>query len=126
MPDFKYGADSEALAYSGARDYVRWCQESLLEMHRQVGDLALNGRGVAVRGLLVRHLVLPDGLAGSTKVIDFLAESVSPDTYLNIMDQYHPCFRAHEHRGLARRIFRHEVEEVIRYAQEKRMRRLLF
>jgi putative pyruvate formate lyase activating enzyme len=125
MPDFKYGTDAEALAYSGAREYVRWCQESLLEMHRQVGDLALNGRGVAVRGLLVRHLVLPGGLAGSTKVIDFLAESLSPDTCLNIMDQYRPSFRAHEHSGLARRVFRHEVEEVVRYAREKGMRRLL-
>jgi putative pyruvate formate lyase activating enzyme len=125
MPDFKYGSDEEALAYSGIRDYVRWCQESLLEMQRQTGSLAMDSRGVAVRGLLVRHLVLPGGLAGSTQVIDFLAAKISPDTYLNIMDQYHPCFRAHEHRKLGRRVFRHEVEEVIRYARERGMRRIL-
>jgi putative pyruvate formate lyase activating enzyme len=125
MPDFKYGSDAAAQAYSGVAGYVRWCQESLLEMQLQTGELALDSRGVAVRGLLVRHLVLPEGLAGSKAVIDFLAERVSRHTYLNIMDQYHPCFRAGEHRQLARRVFRHEVEEVVRYAREKGMDRLL-
>jgi putative pyruvate formate lyase activating enzyme len=126
MPDFKYGSDASAQAYSGVAEYVRWCQQSLLEMQRQAGDLALDSRGVAVRGLLVRHLVLPGGLAGSRTVIDFLAERISPHTYLNIMDQYRPCFRAGEHRQLARRVFRHEVEEVVSYAREKGMDRLLY
>jgi putative pyruvate formate lyase activating enzyme len=94
-------------------------------MHRQVGDLQIDGRGVAVRGLLVRHLVLPGGLAGSEKVIDFLAESVSPDTYLNIMDQYHPAYRAVAYRELARRPFRQEVQEVVDYARGRGMRRIL-
>jgi len=126
MPDFKYGSDEVALAYSGATEYVHWCRQSLVEMQRQTGELALDGRGVAVRGLLVRHLVLPEGLAGSRAVIDFLAERISRHTYLNIMDQYRPCFRAHEHRKLSRRVFRHEVEEVISYAREKGMDRLLY
>jgi putative pyruvate formate lyase activating enzyme len=126
MPDFKYGSDDAARSYSGVAGYVRWCQESLLEMQRQTGELAIDSRGVAVRGLLVRHLVLPGGLAGSQTVIDFLAERISPHTYLNIMDQYHPCFRAGEHRQLARRVFRQEVEEVVRYAREKGMDRLLY
>jgi len=126
MPDFKYGSDVSAQAYSGVTEYVRWCRESLLEMQRQTGELVLDGRGVAARGLLVRHLVLPDGLAGSQVVIDFLAERISRHTYLNIMDQYRPCFRAHDYRKLARRVFRHEVEEVVGYARKKGMDRLLY
>jgi putative pyruvate formate lyase activating enzyme len=125
MPDFKYGSDAEALAYSGARDYVRWCQESLLEMNRQVGDLEVDRRGVAVSGLLVRHLVLPHDLADSERVIDFLAERVSRHTYLNIMDQYRPCFRASEHRELSRRVFRQEVDAVVRYARSRGLTRIL-
>jgi len=124
MPDFKYGADAEAQRLSGAREYTRWCRESLREMHRQVGDLAVNDRGVAVSGLLVRHLVLPRGLAGSREVIDFLAEEISPDTFLNVMDQYHPAYRAAEVRELNRRVYRQEVEEVLAYARQKGLRRV--
>jgi putative pyruvate formate lyase activating enzyme len=93
-------------------------------MHRQVGDLAVSARDVAVSGLLVRHLVLPRGLAGSRQVIDFLAEEISRDTFLNIMDQYRPAWRAGELRELDRRVFRREVEEVREYAQARGLRRL--
>jgi putative pyruvate formate lyase activating enzyme len=125
MPDFKYGNDEAGLEYSGVGEYYTWCCRALLEMHRQVGDLQTNNRGVATRGLLVRHLVLPNRLADSRKVVDFLASSISRDTYLNIMDQYHPAFHASEHEPLRRRVFRQEVEEVVRYARERGMRRLL-
>ena len=124
MPDFKYGDSAAALRYSGVKDYVQWCQEALREMHRQVGDLAVDARGVARSGLLVRHLVLPGGLAGSREVIDFLAEQISRDTFLNIMDQYHPAHRAGEFPQLRRRVLRHEVEEVREYARARGMRRL--
>jgi putative pyruvate formate lyase activating enzyme len=124
MPDFKYGDSAQALRYSGVKDYVEWCQEALREMHRQVGDLAVDARGVARSGLLVRHLVLPGGLAGSREVIDFLAEQISRDTFLNIMDQYHPAHRAGEFPQLRRRVLRHEVEEVREYARARGMRRL--
>jgi len=103
---------------------VQCCQEALREMHRQVGDLAVDARGVARSGLLVRHLVLPGGLAGSREVIDFLAEQISRDTFLNIMDQYHPAHRAGEFPQLRRRVLRHEVEEVREYARARGMRRL--
>jgi putative pyruvate formate lyase activating enzyme len=122
MPDFKYGSDEAGERLSGVREYARWCRESLLEMHRQVGDLVVNARGVAVSGLLVRHLVLPEGLAGSRAVIDFLAEHVSRSTFLNVMDQYHPAHRASELRELRRRVFAQEVREVAEYARAKGLR----
>ena len=125
MPDFKYGNDEAGLKYSGVSEYSTWCRKALLEMHRQVGDLQTDQRGVATRGLLVRHLVLPNRIADSRKVIDFLASSVSGATYLNIMDQYHPAFHASEHQALRRRVFRQEVEEVVRYARERGMTRFI-
>jgi putative pyruvate formate lyase activating enzyme len=124
MPDFKYGTDAAGQRLSGVGGYARWCRESLREMHRQVGDLKMDGRGVAVSGLLVRHLVLPRGLAGSRQVIDFLAGEISPDTWLNLMDQYHPAWRAGELHELGRRVYRQEVEEVRDYALSRGMRRL--
>jgi putative pyruvate formate lyase activating enzyme len=125
MPDFKYGNDEAGLKYSGVNEYFTWCCKALLEMHRQVGDLQTDHQGVATRGLLVRHLVLPHRIADSTKVIDFLASSVSRGTYLNIMDQYHPAFHASEHEALRRRVFRQEVEEVVRYARDAGMTRFI-
>jgi putative pyruvate formate lyase activating enzyme len=94
MPDMKYsdGAVSERL--SGIRDYPERNRAAIKEMHRQVGDLQMDECGVARRGLLVRHLVLPDGLAGTADIARFLAEELSPDTYLNVMDQYRPAFKA--------------------------------
>ncbi|NVO65843.1 radical SAM protein [Methanofollis tationis] len=95
MPDAKYGRDDVALALSHAPEYTRHMKESIREMHRQVGDLAVED-GVAVRGLIVRHLVLPCGLAGSREVFRFIADEVSPDTYVNVMDQYYPAWHAAE------------------------------
>jgi putative pyruvate formate lyase activating enzyme len=73
-------------------------------MHRQVGDLVMDDNGIAERGLLVRHLVLPENAAGTDEVLAFLADVISPDTYVNIMDQYRPCYRADENPPLDRRI----------------------
>jgi putative pyruvate formate lyase activating enzyme len=125
MPDFKYGNNEAGQKYSGVGQYTTYCQESILEMHRQVGDLQMDGRGVATRGLLVRHLVLPGRIAGSEKVIDFIAAKVSRGTYLNIMDQYHPAFHASEYKELKRRVFRQEVEEVLQYARQRGLTRLV-
>jgi putative pyruvate formate lyase activating enzyme len=125
MPDCKYGNDETAERYSGVKEYVRWSREALREMHGQVGDLEIDERGVAIRGLLVRHLVLPGRLAGSKQVIDFIAGEISPNTALNIMDQYHPAYRAAEYRTLSRQVSRSEVGEVIAYARGKGLSRLL-
>ncbi|HPH48384.1 MAG TPA: radical SAM protein, partial [Methanothrix sp.] len=94
MPDAKYGQDGPALKYSGAPDYVERMKSALKEMHRQVGDLVLDEAGIARRGLLVRHLVLPEGLAGTAEVVRFISQEISEYTYLNVMAQYHPAYQA--------------------------------
>jgi putative pyruvate formate lyase activating enzyme len=94
MPDLKYGDETVGERLSGVGDYVVRNRAAVREMHRQVGDLRLDEHGTAVRGLLVRHLVLPDGLAGSAEVARFLAEEISTDTYINVMDQYRPAHQA--------------------------------
>jgi len=121
MPDMKYADASVATQLSQAPDYPSVNREAILEMHRQVGDLQVS-RGVAVRGLLVRHLVLPNGLAGSFESVDFLANHVSPSTAINVMDQYRPCFKAHADPRLNRRPLAEEVESVRRYAMDKGLR----
>jgi putative pyruvate formate lyase activating enzyme len=92
------------------------------EMHRQVGDLAMDHRGVAQHGLLVRHLVLPDGLAGTAEIVRFLRDEISPDCYLNVMDQYRPCYLAHQLPPLNRRITAQEYADALRMAAEAGLR----
>jgi len=123
LPDFKYADAMVARQCSGVGDYPAVAQAAIREMHRQVGDLAVDERGVARRGLLVRHLVLPGGLAGTEEVVRFLA-GISPDTYLNIMDQYRPCYRAHAHPLLARRPTVGELERALRLARAAGLWRL--
>ncbi len=94
MPDMKYGDPAIGQKYSKVPDYVRVNQEAIREMHRQVGDLSLDEQGIAQRGLLIRHLVLPGGLAGTEVVARFLAGEISTDTYINIMGQYRPEYKA--------------------------------
>ncbi len=91
MPDFKYWDPATAARLSKARDYPVVARAIIWEMHRQVGDLALDEHGVARRGLLVRHLVLPNGLAGTREIAEWLAREISPETYVNVMNQYHPA-----------------------------------
>ncbi len=122
MPDMKYADAGVARRYSGIRDYPAVNQAAVSEMHRQVGDLATDGRGVAQRGLLVRHLVLPEGLAGTAETIRFLRDQVSPDTYINVMAQYRPCYRASEHPPLDRGITSEEYAKAVRLAQEAGLR----
>ncbi len=108
MPDMKYGNGENARKYSSAPDYPQINQEGVLEMHRQVGDLRMDSRGIAQRGLLIRHLVLPNNIAGSETVLRFLAEKVSCRTYISLMSQYFPQYRAGEFPELNRRITRAE------------------
>ncbi len=123
MPDFKYADPEVARRCSGVEAYPQAAMAALREMHRQVGDLDTDAHGVARRGLLVRHLVLPDDLAGTAAVVGFLA-GLSRETYVNIMDQYRPCHRAHEHSPLARRPSRAEVDRAVRLAREAGLHRL--
>jgi putative pyruvate formate lyase activating enzyme len=102
MPDMKYGDSEPAHRYSHVRDYWEVNRAAVKEMHRQVGDLVLDRNGLARRGLLVRHLVLPGDLANTEQVLSFIAHEISPNAYVNLMDQYHPCYRAGEYPPLDR------------------------
>lgn len=124
MPDMKYGDSELAKHYSHTPDYVNANQVAVREMHRQVGDLRLSADGIAQRGLLVRHLVLPNGIAGTEKVMDFLAREVSPNTYVNIMDQYRPSYRAQEYPELNRMITAEEYRAALHAAAQAGLRRL--
>ena len=123
MPDMKYADAAVGLRYSKVADYPQVNQAAVKEMHRQVGDLAMDERNIAERGLLVRHLVLPEGLAGTAEIAAFLAEEVSRDTYINIMDQYRPCYRAGQLPPLDRRITREEYRAAVRQAKEAGLHR---
>ena len=116
-PDIKYGKSDPAKKYSNVPDYFERCKEAVREMRRQVGDLKVNEKGIAYRGLLIRHLVLPNNLAGSDRILEFLAE-LSKDCYVNIMAQYRPCGRAHEHEELSRRTTSNEYFRVVDYARK--------
>ena len=118
MPDFKFWDNEVAWRTCRAKDYRERACEALKEMHRQVGDLVMDESGLAVSGLLVRHLVLPNALAGTSEVMDFLAREVSPDTYVNVMDQYRPCGMIPEGGDLDRTITREEYEQAMRAARE--------
>jgi putative pyruvate formate lyase activating enzyme len=114
MPDMKYADPVLAQRYSKILDYPARNQAAVREMHRQVGDLTLDEDGIALRGLLVRHLVLPEGIAGTGEIARFLVEEISPNTYLNVMGQYRPAWRVVERNiaPLNRPVTRAEVEEA--------------
>jgi putative pyruvate formate lyase activating enzyme len=117
MPDVKYSDSENSKRYSNAPDYFERCRSAVKEMHSQVGDLKINEKGIAERGLLVRHLVLPNDIAGSEKVLRFIAE-ISENTYLNIMDQYTPLYKAYEYKELSRRPTMEEYTRVVDKAKE--------
>ena len=123
MPDIKYADAENARRYSRARDYVKVNRAAVKEMHRQVGDLVLDRNGVARRGLLVRHLVLPGDLAGTAEVASFLAADVSADTYVNLMDQYHPCYRADRYAPLDRPLSPEEYAQAFAEARRAGLHR---
>lgn len=118
MPDAKYSDEDPSFKYSQARDYWKVCQEALLEMHRQVGDLVMDDYGIAKRGLLIRHLVMPNGIAGSFEVLDFIAKRISIDSYVNIMEQYHPCYKAYNFKELSRTITQAEFNEALEFGKK--------
>lgn len=103
MPDMKFADSNVAQSYLKVKDYAEVNFAAVKEMYRQVGDLQLSEAGVARRGLLIRHLVLPENLGGTDRILEFLATEISPNTYLNLMDQYRPCYRANGYPPLNRR-----------------------
>lgn len=124
MPDMKYSDPELAKKYSHTPDYVSFNQAAVREMHAQVGDLRLNPDGVAERGLLVRHLVLPNGIAGTEQVMKFLAREISPHTYVNIMEQYSPAYRAGEFPELDRVTTAEEYKAALDIARKAGLHRI--
>jgi len=117
MPDFKYGLVECGKKYSNAPDYFEVCKMAIKEMYNQVGNLMVDRLGIAYRGLIVRHLVLPNNLESSKKIIEFIAKEISIDCYVNIMSQYRPLFKSNKFIEIARRITLIEFDEVINYAK---------
>jgi putative pyruvate formate lyase activating enzyme len=124
MPDFKFWNRESAKRYAKAPDYREVAQKAILEMHRQVGDLVMDDEGVAVKGLLVRHLVMPGGLEETREVLRFLACEVSVDTYVNVMDQYRPCGKAYQCEPIDRRLSSDEYQEALKMAEDAGLHRL--
>jgi putative pyruvate formate lyase activating enzyme len=124
MPDFKFWDPRVAESACRAGDYPEIARRALLEMHRQVGDLQIDEQGIARRGLLIRHLVLPGGLAGTREIMKFIAQNLSRDCYVNIMSQYRPCGRAAEVSGLNSNLKSAEYHLALQAAKEEGINRL--
>jgi putative pyruvate formate lyase activating enzyme len=124
MPDMKYSDRHVARTLSRIGNYPEVNRAAVREMHRQVGDLVLDEDGIAQRGLLIRHLVLPGGLAGTEETMKFIAEEISPETYVNLMAQYRPAFQAREHPPLDRPLTPAEYEAALDAARSAGLRRL--
>lgn len=125
LPDFKYWSGKMSAAYSsGAETYPEVTKKALLEMHRQVGAARPAANGLMRRGLMIRHLVMPNTVGGSKEVIDWIAANLPKDTYLNLMSQYRPAHRAHKHPAIARKLTRKEYQEAVRRAQQAKLTNL--
>ena len=124
MPDIKYLSPSDAKKYSDAEDYPQVIRTVMREMHRQVGDLEISPDGIAVRGLLVRHLVMPGSLDDTERITRFLAEEISKDTYVNIMAQYRPAYRASEYPPLDRPLSLSDWKKAVDIARRAGLHRL--
>ena len=124
MPDTKYSDEKIAEELSGINNYPAINQAALREMHRQVGDLQIDEDGIAIRGLLIRHLVLPHGLDGTKEIMKFIAEDISLNSYVNVMAQYHPCHKAFQIPQLARPLSKQEFLEAIELAERAGLNRL--
>ena len=124
MPDFKFWDGKIAELTCNAPDYPEVARNVLKEMHRQVGDLIVDDSGIARRGLLIRHLVLPHGLAGTREVMRFIATEISTNSYVNIMPQYRPCGRAHEIKELSRSLSQKDFTVALKEANEEGITRL--
>jgi putative pyruvate formate lyase activating enzyme len=125
MPDFKYWSPERSKLYLRTSKYPEAARAAIKEMHRQVGDLQINDKGLATRGLLIRHLVMPGGLEDTREIMRFLASELSPDTYVNLMPQYHPDGEVSASRfpELNRGVSSEEMAEAYRVAQEAGLHR---
>ncbi len=113
MPDMRYSREESSLCYSQAENYPEVNRAAIREMHRQVGVLVVDDDGIAIQGLLVRHLVLPNGISGSDEIFEFLANEISPDTFVSLMSQYFPANRAPSIKEISRRLKNSEFKEAV-------------
>ena len=124
MPDIKYSDEAVADRLSGISHYPELIRAAVKEMFRQVGDLELDNKGIAIKGLLVRHLVLPFNQAGTKAIVRYLAEEISKNTYINLMAQYRPCYRATKYPLLNRQLRPEEFQEALKWAREAGLHRI--
>jgi len=124
MPDFKFWEDKWSERFCKTPDYRKRARAAIKEMHRQVGDLLVDSDGIAVQGLLIRHLVMPNGVAGTDRVMDFVANEISLDTYVNVMDQYRPCGDADADDLINRRLTSEEFRRAVGAARDAGLSRL--
>ena len=118
LPDMRYADDKMSVKYSSAPDYPKYNQEALKEMHSQVGVAKTDNEGIIKKGLIIRHLVLPDNIAGTEQIMKFIAIELSKDTYISLMSQYFPYYKAAQHKEILRRITSEEYESA-KAAMEK-------
>jgi putative pyruvate formate lyase activating enzyme len=123
MPDFKFSRTDTASETCNAPDYFEVARQAIKEMHRQVGDLEMDEKGIAKRGLLIRHLVMPDDLAGTESIMEFLADEISKDTYVNIMDQYYPCGKVDRNSSYGKSLSSGEYRSAVHMAISKGLHR---
>jgi putative pyruvate formate lyase activating enzyme len=122
MPDFKYNLSERGVKYSGVKDYPKHAKNALKEMDRQVGGLKLDDMGIAYRGLLIRHLVMPGGLEDTKEILEFIKNELSPDCLVNLMDQYRPYHQAYKYKEIARPLKHQEYREMWFYAKRLGLR----
>lgn len=115
LPDLKYAQDELAFQYSGVKNYFEIATKAILEMHRQVGAPILNKQGMIQKGLMIRHLVLPNAISNSKKILKWLKENMPEDVYINVMAQYFPCHHAKEIETLNRKLTQEEYNEIEEY-----------
>ena len=115
LPDIKYSDNDNSFDYSRAEDYVRYSRAVILEMKRQVGNLIVDAHDIAIRGLIIRHLVLPNDIAGSKESLEFISREIGRETFLSIMSQYFPTHKAKENILLSNSLTEAEYERVIDY-----------
>jgi len=124
MPDFKFWDEAWSNRYCNAPDYREVAIAAIREMHRQVGELIINDDGVTIKGLLIRHLVMPRNIGGTEKILNFIANEISSNTYVNVMDQYRPSGEAHKDEFISRRLTAQEFKEAMDKARESGLKRL--
>jgi putative pyruvate formate lyase activating enzyme len=112
LPDMRYADDQNAIAYSHASGYAECNQAAVREMYRQVGVAKINSAGIIEQGMIIRHLVLPENISGTEKIMEFIRDNLTPETYVSLMSQYHPCYRAGDFPKLSRRLKRKEYERA--------------